>query len=392
MRIATWMAAAFAALLPCLAFAQSADSKSLTETIRQVSRHIGEMAVAVGSTDVEVEDKLRFEPYQQLEDMFLRDDVIFLMRHGPTDWSKLDQKNVAPTDCENQRIMSVDGAEHMRDLGTLMASNEITPSQIVVSEWCRNQQTLTHLFEGFDRVDPKIATEMPVETDASVNLLLSLQGAKNVSNLRDRISAWDGDPDRKGPLLIITHYTNIEELTQFRVFEGEMLVLDPKRDNQVLGYVRLQSAQPDVGHFADSLGSPLLAENEALDMVARYYEALSTGDLDQLGTILSDRWVANGASPTDGVQDIEGFLNEIRNISDGLENSRFNVDDVYVTEDVITVIGTVYGRHTGEIYGIPATGREVSFGGIAVHRVKEGKIIESWQMADRLNLLQQITE
>lgn len=392
MRIATLVAAVFAALFPCLAFAQSADGRNLTETIRQVSRHIGEMSVAVGSAEVEVADKLRFEPYQQLEDMFLRDDVVFLMRHGPTDWSKLDEKNVAPTDCENQRIMSAEGIEHMRDLGTLMASNEITPSRIVVSEWCRNQQTLTHLFEGFDRVDPKFAAEMPVETDASVNLLLSLQGAKNVSNLRDQISAWEGDPDRKGPLLIITHYTNIEELTQFRVFEGEMLVLDPKRDNQVLGYLRLQSAQPDVGHFADSLGSPLLAENEALDMVARYYEALSSGDLDELGTILSDRWVANGASPTDGVQDIEGFLNQIRNITDGLENSRFDVEDVYVTEDVVTVIGTVYGRHTGDIYGIPATDREVSFGGIAVHRVDEGKIIESWQMADRLNLLRQITE
>jgi hypothetical protein len=50
-------------------------------------------------------------------------------------------------------------------------------------------------------------------------------------------------------LLIITHFTNIEEQTQFTVYEGEMLVIDLKRDNRVLGYMRLRSAGRDIGHF-----------------------------------------------------------------------------------------------------------------------------------------------
>ena len=86
------------------------------------------------------------------------------------------------------------------------------------------------------------------ETDPSLNLLLALQGAPNVTALRERILGWDGG-NGSGPLLIVTHFTNIDELTEFHVYEGEILVLDPKRDGRVLGYLRLRSAGPDVGHF-----------------------------------------------------------------------------------------------------------------------------------------------
>ncbi len=390
------------ALLPLAALAQSAppprdptgatDPAPLVETIRQVSRHVGEMTMALdaGGADIEVTERLRFEPYQQLEEMFTRDDVVFLMRHGLTDWSHLDEKGVAPTDCAHQRVMRQDDIEKMRQLGTLLASNGIVPSRVVASEWCRNQQTLTSLLDGFGRVDPAIADAMPVETTPELNLLLSLQGSPDVAALRTRISSWSGDPDRKGPLLLISHYTNIEELTQFRVFEGEILVLDPKRDNLVLGYLRLQSAGPDVGHFKDALSSPLLDEEQAFDMVSRYYAALGSGDRVALDDVLSDGWISHGTATLDDVRNVAAFLAETREVSDGLSDAHFDIVDLYLTDDIVTVIGTVTGRHTGPIYGIPATGRTVTFGGIAVHRIREGRIVETWQMSDRLSLIRQI--
>lgn len=218
------------------------------ETAAQISTHMGEMGGQLTeSTGDSVLETLQFEPWQMLEEMFLRDDVVFLMRHGPTDWSKLDEKGVQPTDCPNQRIMSDEGRAAMRNLGNIMATNDILPSQIVVSQWCRNQQTLDELIAGVAEVDPGMA-EIPIETDPDLNLLLSLNGAPNVVGLRKRVTEWDGD-DRKGPLLLISHFTNIEELTTFTVYEGEILVIDPKRENRVIGYLRLRSASPDVGHF-----------------------------------------------------------------------------------------------------------------------------------------------
>ena len=233
-----------AVLLPPTAGSRSEGAPSANVT--QLSAHTGEMAMKAPSAPLERET-LRFEPWDMLDDLF-RTDIVLLMRHGPTDWSKLDAEGVAPTDCANQRVLSPEGAADMVDLGILLAGNGIRPGKIVVSEWCRNQQTLAKLRTGFAAMDPDYESRIEVETKPEANLLLSLQGAPNVTELRALITSWTGD-GYDGPLLIISHFTNIAELTEFNVYEGEVLVLDPKRSNRVLGYLRLRSAGPDVGHF-----------------------------------------------------------------------------------------------------------------------------------------------
>lgn len=240
------------ALLACPASAQDLSGNFVSDifgNITRASNLAGEMSVTMSadSKDEAVTEVLRFEPWQMLDELF-RDDIVLLMRHGPTDWSMRDASDVDPTDCENQRVMSEAGKLQMRDLGTLLVVNGLVPGRIVVSEWCRNQQTFEGLERGMLRADDASLLSTTVETSADLNLLLSLQGAPNVTNLRQLITEWDGSGGN-GPLLIISHYTNIQELTQFNVYEGEMLVIDPKRDNRVLGYLRLKSAAPDIGHF-----------------------------------------------------------------------------------------------------------------------------------------------
>ena len=270
----TMAAAATALLLSLPAGAQDASkhvalgvsplfsSAEMGAGINRVTDGMGEMVAdielvlrrsgaAAGDASPEaLDDALRFEPYDVLGEL-VRDDLVILMRHGPTDWSKRDVKDVEPTDCENQRIMTALGEERMRSMGILMAGNGLRPGRIVVSEWCRNQQTVDRLLEGFALVDESYAEELPVETSGDLNLLLSLQGAPDVTAMRERILAWDGPEEGgpSGPLLMVSHFTNIAELTEFHVYEGEALIVDPKLEGRVLGYLRLRSAAPDEGHF-----------------------------------------------------------------------------------------------------------------------------------------------
>lgn len=359
-------------------------------TAEQISTHMGEMRLGRAALQDSLGDRLIFEPFQMLEEFFLRDDVVFLMRHGPTDWSKLDIKNVAPTDCANQRVMTPQGMQDMRNLGTLLASNGILPSQIVRSEWCRNEQTLRSLLDGFARVDATRAAQIPVEVDGELNLLLSLQGAEDVTKLQARVDAWQGDPDRKGPLLIVTHFTNIQELTQFGVFEGEILVVDPKRDNRVLGYLRLASSGPDVGHFKEALDSPLMSEDAAVDMLSRYYDALNRGDAETIANVLSDRWTIDGRGLYGEPIDQATYQDQVRFVQEALGGASFRMRDLFYSDGVATVLGTIRGRHTGELFGIAPTGVEVAFDMIEVHRIEEGEIVETWGMADRLDLQMQL--
>jgi steroid delta-isomerase-like uncharacterized protein len=48
------------------------------------------------------------------------------------------------------------------------------------------------------------------------------------------------------------------------------------------------------------------------------------------------------------------------------------------------------GRHAGPLLGIPATNRIIETEGIAIHRIRDGKIVEYWSVTDVARVLQQI--
>jgi hypothetical protein len=200
-------------------------------------------------TDVaaELKGSLRFEPITMLGDLY-RNDIVLLMRHGPTDWSQIDARGVDPKDCTRQRMMTTDGKEAMRQLGMHLAVSEILPAEIRVSPWCRDTDTFDALMDGIGHVNPEYKQSVETTEDYGLGLLLSLGGAATVVPINEMIDDWTRRGPT-GPLLLITHYTNIEELTDFKVYEGEILVLDPRLDNRVLGYLRMDTARPDAIHF-----------------------------------------------------------------------------------------------------------------------------------------------
>ena len=58
-------------------------------------------------------------------------------------------------------------------------------------------------------------------------------------------------------------------------------------------------------------------------------------------------------------------------------------------EYVVTrIVG--HGRHTGDFLGIPATNKDVTMQGIAIHRIVDGKIVEHWGQVDGIGMLMQM--
>jgi predicted ester cyclase len=56
------------------------------------------------------------------------------------------------------------------------------------------------------------------------------------------------------------------------------------------------------------------------------------------------------------------------------------------------VVSHIVGRgvHAGDLLGIPATNKQVETEGIAIHRVRDGKIVEYWSVTDVARVLQQL--
>ena len=125
----------------------------------------------------------------------------------------------------------------------------------------------------------------------------------------------------------------------------------------------------------------------------RYWALWNTGNLDSVEEILAPNYVHHdGAGAVErGTENIKRHIPRFRTAFPDL---RFVLEDVCADENKVTVRWTAHGTHRGDIAlasrHIPPTGKQVTFFGIDIFHITDGKIGEVWRSWDRLGLLQQL--
>ena len=69
---------------------------------------------------------------------------------------------------------------------------------------------------------------------------------------------------------------------------------------------------------------------------------------------------------------------------------QFTIEDQIAEGDRVVTRWTARGTNTGELMGMPPTGKKAIVTGINIDRVANGKIAESWGNFDVLGMLQQL--
>jgi predicted ester cyclase len=69
---------------------------------------------------------------------------------------------------------------------------------------------------------------------------------------------------------------------------------------------------------------------------------------------------------------------------------RVSVEDQIAEGDMVVTRWTATGTHTGELMGIPPTGRRIEISGITINRFSGGRIAEDWYQSDDLGMMQQL--
>jgi steroid delta-isomerase-like uncharacterized protein len=85
-----------------------------------------------------------------------------------------------------------------------------------------------------------------------------------------------------------------------------------------------------------------------------------------------------------------GVKNLIGALRAAMPDIRAELNDFVAEGDRVAVRYTMSGTHTGELLGFQGTGRRVTFAGMNIYRLVDGKLAESWQLLDSLGLLRQI--
>lgn len=88
-----------------------------------------------------------------------------------------------------------------------------------------------------------------------------------------------------------------------------------------------------------------------------------------------------------GIENIKDFY---ANYLNGFSNIEFTVVDVFGQGDKIVKHWNFKGTHTGEFFGIPATGKSVNVEGATLVKMKDGKIAQEQDFMDNMDFMQQL--
>jgi steroid delta-isomerase-like uncharacterized protein len=66
------------------------------------------------------------------------------------------------------------------------------------------------------------------------------------------------------------------------------------------------------------------------------------------------------------------------------------IEDLIAEEDKVVARFTETATHKGEFMGVPASGKSIKFTEMAIVRIANGQIVESWYNVDMLSIMQQI--
>jgi len=133
--------------------------------------------------------------------------------------------------------------------------------------------------------------------------------------------------------------------------------------------------------------NPTEIGNKAI--ICRYVDATNRMDLDVLDELVWPDYVENEPVPGQS-HGLEGLKWAYRMFNSPFPDLNFIFDQVIAEGDLVVGRGIVSGTHSAEFFGVPATGKKVTWTGTRLFRLREGKVVEGWVNLDMMGLMQQM--
>jgi predicted ester cyclase len=118
-------------------------------------------------------------------------------------------------------------------------------------------------------------------------------------------------------------------------------------------------------------------------------EIFPSGDVAALAEVIAPDSIEHGARP-DEPQGLEGAIRTMRWLSTVFSDQRFETRQIVAEGDTVVVHGTQYARHTGDLMGLPPTGRDVAYDYVHIVRFVDGKVVDHWGVRDDMTLMRQL--
>ncbi|MCC6961551.1 MAG: ester cyclase [Dehalococcoidia bacterium] len=128
-----------------------------------------------------------------------------------------------------------------------------------------------------------------------------------------------------------------------------------------------------------------------VDLVRNTLGALNSRQFHRIPEFIAPGFVRHdlaGAYP--GVAGTEGVADLLSALLNGSPDLQVVIQDIFADGDRVAARVTVEGTHTGELFGLPGSGRRFAVNELLFYRVENGRIAETWQLLDLAGLKSQL--
>jgi steroid delta-isomerase-like uncharacterized protein len=135
-----------------------------------------------------------------------------------------------------------------------------------------------------------------------------------------------------------------------------------------------------------------MAVEENIQLMQRWFQDVwNEGRIQTVYDLLAPNGVARGQRGGESeIRGPEEFVKFVREIRGAFPDVKLQVEDILGAGDEVVIRWSAIMTHSGDAFGVPATGKSVRVRGISIARIKDGKIIEGWDNWDQLGMLAQI--
>lgn len=126
------------------------------------------------------------------------------------------------------------------------------------------------------------------------------------------------------------------------------------------------------------------------EVVKKYHEIWSTGNVDELDEIISPEFQSHFIGGFEYIG-IEGAKNSVLDTKKAFPDWTENIVEIITQGDKVVTRYRSTGTHLDNWDGIEATGNKVVIEEMSVYHLKNGKIIEQWGFWDEIELKKQMT-
>jgi steroid delta-isomerase-like uncharacterized protein len=130
-------------------------------------------------------------------------------------------------------------------------------------------------------------------------------------------------------------------------------------------------------------------ESQNISVVKSFYRSLDSHDTSSFDKLIHNNFVSFFGSSEDSIT-LSELKPLMRNFYTAFPDFKHHIINIFESGDFVICHARYTGTHKGEFMNIPPTGKEISFKGVHIFKIKEGSIIELHEIADNLSFMSQI--